>query len=162
RSIMLYAADAQDAPAGNQVWDSEDSHYSVLVAVRQDLGVQLNWAHVGSLGSFQGPATYDIYVNDTGVFKPGQSFVAVVTLASGAKLARVAQVGGGASTPVAPVAIASATGTATGTIGGAGSASTQTSGSTQGTTTASTGGTGSAGSGSTTTSTQSSTTSGTT
>ncbi|MBI2372102.1 MAG: hypothetical protein HYV08_18040 [Deltaproteobacteria bacterium] len=89
QSIAVYSADARGTPQGGQVWHSRESRYWVLGVFHQ--GRQLNYSHLPTLGYFSGPATFDVYGNDSGWFKPGNYFLVEVTLGNGQKPRAVVQ-----------------------------------------------------------------------
>jgi hypothetical protein len=82
-SILVYSSDANGNARGGQFWHTSDTRFWILGVVLN--GRQLNNKHVPSLGSFEGPVTFELYCNDSGYFKTGQWFTVEVTLANGAR-----------------------------------------------------------------------------
>jgi hypothetical protein len=96
----VYSSDASGNPSGGQVWHTQSPSYAVLAV--SAWGHLLNDGYVREIGRFSAGATrLDLYVFDSGWFRPGQYFVVELGFADGQKVARVVQVTGAAALPPA-------------------------------------------------------------
>lgn len=99
-SIAVYSSTDAGTPAGGQVWHSQKGSYWMLGVFQH--GRQLNQSHISSLGVYGGAVIFDLYCNDSGWFKNGQSFLVEVEFANGGKASRVIKLGVLQTTPVIP------------------------------------------------------------
>lgn len=89
-SIALHSANEAGNPTGGQVWHSRNPANWMLGVFRD--GRQVNASHVATLGVHGGRVGFDLYANDSGWFRAGQSFLVEVELADGTKLKSLAKV----------------------------------------------------------------------
>lgn len=83
-------------------WDTVPRGWWALGVFRD--GTMLNAGDVGVSDPVVGAQTYELYAQNTGLFKSGQSFRIDVTFASGAAVAVVMTIGTPGSQPITPIA----------------------------------------------------------
>ncbi len=76
-SISIYSTDEMGNPSGGQVWETTAKNQHWLLGVF-DKDTQLNVGYVPSLGIFSGRVQFDLYVANSGWFKPGNWFEVTV------------------------------------------------------------------------------------
>ncbi|HET6638716.1 MAG TPA: LCCL domain-containing protein, partial [Gemmatimonadota bacterium] len=97
----VYSSDASGNPYGGQIWHTQSTSYAVLAVA--GWGHFLNTGYVSEIGRFPAGATrLDLYVFDSGWFRPGQHFVVELGFADGQKVSRVVEIAGAAPPPPAP------------------------------------------------------------
>jgi len=78
-SISIYSTDETGNPSGGQIWETTSKNNHWIVGVF-DNGTPLNAGYVPSLGVFSGQMRLDLYVANSGWFKPGNWFKVAVNL----------------------------------------------------------------------------------
>ena len=99
-AIELSSTKPDGSLVGGAHWDTVPRGWWVLGVFRG--GTMLNAGNAGISDAVAGVTTYELYAQNTGLFKDGQSFRIDVTFASGTGTAVVMTIGTPGSRPVTP------------------------------------------------------------
>ncbi|RXT04527.1 CFI-box-CTERM domain-containing protein [Ammoniphilus sp. CFH 90114] len=90
-SIDIQSSDANGNPTG-QWWTTRESWYWIVGVFQQDK--PLHTDYVSTVGTFSGQQQFDLYVSDSGYFRPGNHFLVEVVLGDGSRLQQVVGIAG--------------------------------------------------------------------
>ena len=88
--IVVHSANSAGKPAGGQVWDTRPGRFWILGVYRE--GRRLNPVDRNIRDVAQGAARYELYGNDSGWFKPGQTFRVTLKFADGGEAVALTRV----------------------------------------------------------------------